>query len=58
MRPIGVPDEPGVQRLDAIQPLRVEIGGVLSRREPKVRMRARNPDADVLTELRREPLYD
>jgi diadenosine tetraphosphatase ApaH/serine/threonine PP2A family protein phosphatase len=38
MRPVGVPDEPGVQRLDAVEPLRVEIGGVLSGRDPKVRM--------------------
>jgi hypothetical protein len=40
MGPVGVPDESGVQRLDPVQAARAEIGGVLSRREPKVRRRA------------------
>jgi hypothetical protein len=63
MGAVGVPDEPGVQRLDAIEPLRVEIGGVLRRRDAKVRMRAHTraerprahaPEGSTRPHLRRE----
>jgi Metallo-beta-lactamase superfamily len=40
MGPVGVTDESRVQRLDAVEPRGMEIGGVLSWRDPKVRMRA------------------
>ena len=37
--PVGVLDEPGVERLDAVDALRSEVGGVLGRRLAKVRLR-------------------
>jgi hypothetical protein len=54
MGPVGVADEPGVQRLDALQPLWAEIGGVLGGRDTKVRMPAHPEEGEHLQNQRRE----
>ena len=50
MGPVGVLHESGVERLDAVYTLRVEVGGVLSRRLAKVRMPARGASPRALSE--------
>ena len=47
MGPIDVLDEPGVERLDAVYPLRAEIRGVLRRRPAKVRPPACSPSSST-----------
>ena len=45
--PVGVAHEPGVERLDPVYALRVEVGGVLRRRQAKVRPPACSPSSST-----------
>jgi hypothetical protein len=74
MGSVGVPDEARVQRLDPVQPLWAEVGGVLGWRTRRLgcpgtlgreSTRAHTDatlvfghDAEVLAELKREKAYD